>query len=174
MSDYSKQMQDAVKQTEALTSTWVDAQKRMLSGYVEMMSTFTGTKASSTLQGERTKALGIMEDSFKRGLDFQREMTRLYMQNFSEKMGFPKPVAEGAKQFQEMVSSLIESQKALSGMFFEMARQVGDTGMMDTWQKESQKLVETWRQAAEKVMQAQAEVARASAKAGEKTAKAAQ
>ena len=179
MSDFNKQAQEAMKQGEQLTNTWMETQKSMLNNYTEIMQTMMGMGTSSKatdLESERKKALNIMEDSVQKSLDLQAEMTRMYMQNAMSAMRLPEPLMTGAKQYQEMVKSVTESQKNLSHMFFEMARNYGDaTAMtsMDSWQKSGQQVAEAWQDAAKTVSNAQAEVMQATAEAGQKTAKAA-
>ena len=180
MSDFNKQAQEAMKQGEQLTNTWMETQKQMLNNYTDIMQTMMGMGTSSStsgLEGERKKALTIMEDSVQKSLDLQAEMTRMYMQNAMSAMRLPEPLMTGAKQYQQMVMGVTESQKNLSHMFFEMARNYGDaTSMasMDSWQKSGERVTQAWQEAAKTVSNAQAEVMQATAKAGEKTAKAAQ
>ena len=176
MSDFNKQAQDAMKQGEQLTKTWMDTQKQMLDNYTQIMQTMMGmgTKSSaSDLENDRKKALDIMEDSVSKGFDFQAEMTRMYMQNVMSAMRLPDPMNEGAKQFQEIVMNATASQKNLAHMYFEMARNYGGGANMDSWQEQSQRMMETWQNAAKQVSDAQKNMAQTTAKAGQKTAKAA-
>ncbi len=181
MSDFNKQAQETMKQGEKLTNTWMETQKQMLDNYTEIMQTMMGmgTKGSAPdLEGERKKALNIMEDSVQKSLDLQAEMTRMYMQNAVSAMRLPEPLVMSAKQYQEMVMSVTESQKNLSHMFFEMARNYGNltqgAAQMENWQKSGERMTGAWQDAAKKVSDAQAEVAQVTAEAGKKTAKAAE
>ena len=176
MSDFNKQAQDAMKQGEQLTKTWMDTQKQMLDNYTQIMQTMMGmsTKSSaSDLEGDRKKALDIMEDSVAKGFDFQAEMTRMYLQNMMSMMRLPDPMNEGAKQLQAIVMNATASQKNLAHMYFEMARNYNVSAGMDSWQEQSQRMMKTWQNAAEQVSDAQKDMAQQATKAGQKTAKAA-
>ena len=176
MSDFNKQMQEAMKQGEKLTNTWMETQKQLADNYMEIMQTMMGAGMSATtsggkdsLEGERKKALSIMEDSVNKGLDLQAELTRMYMQNAVMAMRLPEPLMTGAKQYQEMVKSVTASQKNLTHMFFEMARTYGNAGSMESWQKNGQQVADAWQDAAKKVADAQTQVAKSAADAGKKT-----
>ncbi len=176
MSDFNRQAQEAMKQGEQLTKTWMDTQKQMLDNYTQIMQTMMGmgTKSSaSELEGDRKKALDIMEDSVAKGFDFQAEMTRMYMQNMTNMMRLPEPMNEGAKQLQEIVMNATASQKNLAHMYFEMARNYGSGAGMESWQDQGQRMMETWQDAAKQVSDAQKDMAQQATEAGQKTAKAA-
>ena len=177
MSDFNKQAQTAMQQGEQLTKTWMDTQKQMLDNYTQIMQTMMGmgTKSSaSDLEGNRKKALDIMEDSVAKGFDFQAEMTRMYMQNMMSMMRLPDPMNEGAKQLQEIVMNATASQKNLAHMYFEMARNYGSGAGMEGWQEQGQRMMETWQDAAKQVSDAQKDMAQKAAEAGQKTTQAAQ
>ncbi len=176
MSDFNKQAQDTMKQGEQLTKTWMDTQKQMLDNYTQIVQTMMGmgTKSSaSELEGDRKKALDIMENSVAKGFDFQAEMTRMYLQNMMNMMRLPDPMNEGAKQLQEIVMNATASQKSLAHMYFEIARNYGSGASMESWQEQGQRTMETWQNAAKQVSDAQKDMAQKTAEAGQKTAKAA-
>ena len=180
MSDFNKQMQEAMQQGEKLTNTWLETQKQLANNYMEIMQTMMGAGMNATtsggqnsLESERKKALSIMEDSVNKGLDLQAELTRMYMQNAVMAMRLPEPLMTSAKQYQEMVRSVTASQKNLTHMFFEMARSYGNAGSMESWQKSGQQVADAWQDAAKRVADAQTQVAKSAADAGQKTVDAA-
>ena len=48
MSDFNKQMQEAMKQGEKLTNTWMETQKQLADNYMEIMQTMMGAGMSAS------------------------------------------------------------------------------------------------------------------------------
>jgi hypothetical protein len=151
-------MIDWTKQTEEMTKSWFDTQKKLWDNWLG-----AGQKDAEGQAVEMwNKTIVTWEEAVKNMLNVQKEWTRLWADNFKTVEGMPKEAIEWLQQAQEMSKQWGEAQHQLWDSWFALLKKVEPSQVQLTgdFGEESQKMFKTWQEATQKVMGAQAEWAK--------------
>lgn len=148
-------MIDWTKQTEEMTKTWLDAQKKVWESWLGTMQQFEKTQAADVW----IKTVGTWEESVKNILKAQSDWTRLWADSFKSVEGMPKEATEWVQQGPEMVKHWSEAQQQLWDNWFALLKKVEPVQiqMSEDLSQESQKMFKAWQETSQKVFDAQKE-----------------
>jgi hypothetical protein len=151
-------MIDWTKQTEEMTKSWFDAQKKLWDNWLVPGQKFEKGQVAEMWN----KSIDTWEEAVKNVLNVQKEWTRLWADNFKAVEGMPKEAIEWIQQGQEMTKQWNEAQQQLWDSWFTLLKKVEPSQVQLTGDlsEESQKMFKTWQEATQKVMGAQAEWAK--------------
>jgi hypothetical protein len=127
------------KQSEEMLKTWTDAQKKVWDDCMKALQGFG--KSPSTQVWEKT--VDTWNQTIQKSLDAQVEGARHWVKNFTTAKGTPEETAEWAKQGQEMITRLMETQKQLWETWFELVKKLDVSNMMN-WTRDGQKFTVHW------------------------------
>jgi hypothetical protein len=151
------------KQSEELLKTWTDAQKRMWDECMKVMQGFG--QSPSTQAWEKT--VDTWDHTMQKFLDAQVEGARVWAETIAKTKG-SENAAEWAKQGQDLVTRLTETQKQLWGNWFDLVKKLDASNMMN-WGRDGQKFVQTWQETIQKAFNAQTEWLRTTAQTRNKS-----
>src|SRR6266487_4845143 len=151
------------KQSEEMLKTWTDAQKKMWDDCMKAMQGFG--KSPSTEVWEKT--VDTWNQTIQRFLDAQVEGARLWAENVTKAKG-TEETAAWAKQGQDLITRLTETQKQLWGNWFELVKKLDLSNMMN-WTRDGQKFVQNWQETIQKAFDAQTEWLRTTGQARKKS-----
>ena len=151
------------KQSEEMLKTWTDAQKKMWDECMRVMQGFG--QSPSTQVWEKT--VDTWNHTMQKLLDAQVEGARLWAENITKAKG-TEEAAEWAKQGQDLIARLTETQKQLWGNWFELVKKLDASNMMN-WARDGQKFVQTWQETIQKAFNAQTEWLRTTGQARNKS-----
>lgn len=152
------------KQSEEILKTWTDAQKKMWDDCTKAMQGF-GKSPSAEVWAQ---TVDTCSQTIQKVLDAQVEAARLWAENVTTAKGSPQEVAEWAKQGQEMITRLTETQRQLWGNWFEFVKKLDASNILN-WTRDGQKFVQSWQETIQKALNAQAEWLRTTGQAGKKS-----
>ncbi len=141
------------KQTEDMFKTWTETQQKMWDQWLTAMQGFTQSRPTN----EWGKTVETWEEALTRTLDAQADWTRLWTGSFNSLSGAPKEMVEWARQGEEMMRRLTETQKQLWNGWFQVAKKLDPSALGGNWEQESRKQFQTWREGMQKALDAQAE-----------------
>jgi len=153
-----------VKQSEEMLKTWTDAQKKVWDDCMEALQGFG--KSPSTKVWEKT--VDTWNQTIQKSLDAQVEGARHWVKNFTTAKSTPQETAEWAKQGQEMIMRLMETQKQLWETWFEFVKKLDVSNMMN-WTRDGQKFIQSWKETIQEAFEAQAESLRTTGQARKKS-----
>jgi hypothetical protein len=147
--------QEWTQQTEAMFKAWTDAQRKIWEKWPLGMQ--GAAKSPSDQVWE--KSMQAWEESVKKTLEAQAELTQLWAGGSPNMSGLPKEVAEWAHEGQEMLKRWTETQTMLWEHWFHLAKQFNHPSnkLGGNWEQEGQKLLHAWQEAAKKTVDAQSE-----------------
>lgn len=146
-------MMDWTKQTEDMTKTWVDAQKKMWDNWLGGMQPVDKTQVVELW----AKTVSTWEEAVKNTLSAQADWTRAWVDNLKSIEGAPKEVNEWAQQAQEMNNRWSETQKQLWDSWFALVKKFDPTTLNSDWSGEGQKFYKTWQESTQQMLNTQAE-----------------
>ena len=100
-------------------------------------------------------------------LDAQVESARGWAENVTTAKGTSQEIAGWAKQGQDMITRLTETQKQLWGTRLEFAKKLDASNMMN-WTQDAQKFLQSWQETIQKAQTAQAEWLKTAGQANKK------
>ena len=152
------------KQSEDMLKSWTEAQKKMSEDSLKAMQGFG--KSPSTAVWEKT--VDTWNQTIQKVLDAQVESARGWAENVTTAKGTPQEIAEWAKQGQDMITRLTETQKQLWGNWFEFAKKLDASNMMN-WTQDAQKFLQSWQETIQKAQTAQTEWLKTAGQASKKS-----
>jgi hypothetical protein len=152
------------KQSEDMLKTWTETQKKMWDDSLKAMQGFG--KSPSTAVWEKT--VDTWNQTIQKVLDTQVESTRGWTESLATTKGTPQELAEWAKQGQDLITRLTETQKQLWGNWFEFAKKLDASNMMN-WAQDGQKFLQSWQETIQKAQDAQSEWLRTAGQARKKS-----
>ncbi len=152
------------KQSEDMLKSWTDAQKKMWDDSVKAMQGFG--KSPSTAVWEKT--VETWNQTIQKVLDSQVESARSWTESLANTKGTPQEIAEVAKQGQDLITRLTETQKQLWANWFEFAKKLDASNMMN-WAQDGQKFLQSWQETIQKAQDAQTEWLRNAGQARKKS-----
>jgi len=147
------------KQSEEMLKTWTEAQKKMWDDCMKVMQGFG--QSPSTQVWEKT--VDTWNQTMHKFLDAQVEGARVWAENITKAKG-TEEATEWAKQGQDLIARLTETQKQLWANWFELVKKLDPSNMMN-WPRDGQKFVQTWQETIQKSFNAQTEWFRTTAQA---------
>ena len=140
------------KQSEEIFKTWTDAQTKMWNEWLKAMQGFGKSPSSQVWD----KTIEAWDESIKKMLDAQVDLTQRWAESFNTSQGAPKEMVEWAKQGQEMGRRWTDTQKQLWTGWFQVVRKLDPTtGTGVNWGGEG--FVQGWQEAVQKARDTQAE-----------------
>jgi hypothetical protein len=152
------------KQSEDMLKTWTESQKKLWDEWTKAMPSFG--KSPSTEVWEKT--VEAWRQTVQRLLDAQIEAMHQWAEHFTTGKGTPQETAEWAKQGQEMLTRLAETQKQLWESWFDVVKKFDASNMMN-WPRDGQKFIQTWQETIQKAFDAQADWVRTTAQTRKKS-----
>jgi hypothetical protein len=138
------------KQSEDMLKSWTDAQKKMWDDSLKAMQGFG--KSPSTAVWEKT--VETWNQTIQKVLDSQVESARSWTESLATAKGTSQEIAEVAKQGQDLITRLTETQKQLWANWFEFAKKLDASNMMN-WAQDGQRFLQSWQETIQKAQDAQ-------------------
>ena len=152
------------KQSEEMLKTWTESQKKLWDDLMKAMPGFGKSPSPEIWQ----KTVDTWNQTIQRVLDAQVEGVRHWAENATTAKGTAQETAECAKQGQEMITRLLETQKQLWGNWFEFAKKLDASNMMN-WTQDAQKFLQSWQETIQKAQTAQTEWLKTAGQASKKS-----
>ena len=144
---------EATKQSEDVMKRWTEAQTKMWSDWLKAMQGVARPPSTQIWEG----TVEAWDRSIQNTLDAQLEWTRHWAETFAVGSNSPKEMVDWAKQGQEMLSRLIDTQKLLWRNWFEIVKKLDPSDLGEAWQRQGPKLLQVWEEAVRKSLEAQQE-----------------
>jgi hypothetical protein len=139
------------KQSEEMLKTWTEGQKKMWDDCMKVMQGFG--QSPSTQAWEKT--VDTWNQTIQKLLDAQVEGARLWAEKITKAKGAEQG-AEWAKQGQDLIARVTETQKQLWANWFELVKKL-DPSNVTNWTRDGQKFMQTWQETIQKAFNAQTE-----------------
>lgn len=142
------------KQVEDMFKSWTEAQTKMCNDWLKAMQGFGKSQSSQVWE----KTVEAWDESIKKTLDAQTDLTQRWAESFTTSKGASKEMVEWAKQGQDMFKRWNETQKLLWASWFEIVKKFDpSTARGMDWGREGQKFQQGWQEAIQKDLDTQAE-----------------
>lgn len=152
------------KQSEEMLKTWNESQKKLWDDWMKAMPGFGKSPSPEIWQ----KTVDTWNQTIQRVLDAQVEGVRHWAEHATIAKGTTQETAEWAKQGQDMITRLLETQKQLWGSWFEFVKKLDVSNVMN-WARDGQKFLQTWQETIQKSLDSQTEWLRTTGQARKKS-----
>lgn len=148
---------DWTKQAEEVFKTWTSTQQKMVESWTETVKIMANPQAPDAW----AKTVETWQGAFKKALESQVELTRLWSESVTAGVGSagaPKEITAWTTQMVDMTKTWTETQARFSDSLFDMLKKSDPTTVAPVFNNEqSKKLIGTFQEATQKAMDAQLE-----------------